>query len=314
MPAGSPRSPVPDSNMGHGHHHPAPVTGRNLVISILLNSVITLAQVIGGLLSGSLSLLSDALHNFSDVLSLVFSLVAHRLSHRPACERRTFGYKRAEIISAFLNAVALIVVALLLGYEAISRFITPVSIAPDAVIWLSLAGIVFNGLSTLLLHKDASQSLNMKSAYLHLFSDTLASVAVLAGGLLMRYFHWFWIDGAITLAISIYLVYLAYDVLRASVGILMQFTPDEIVLSEVTERLQPIIGPHRLYHVHIWRLTDHALHFEARLDCQHDMTVAEFKELASAIETRLHDDFHITHCTLQPDFGVFGPKEIVCQE
>jgi len=300
--------------MGHGHAHHHPVSGRNLVFSIVLNSVITVAQVIGGIVSGSLSLLSDALHNFSDVLSLLFSLVAHRLSHRSATERHTFGYKRAEILSAFINASALIVVSLWLAYEAISRFTTPVSIAPDVVIWLSLTGIVCNGISALFLRKDASHSLNMKSAYLHLFSDMLASVAVLAGGLLMRFFHWLWVDAVITLAISLYLVYLAYDVLRASWNILMQFAPEEITLADLTRKLQPILGPHRLYHIHIWRLTDHALHFEARVDCQSNLTVAEFQSLASSIEAYLHDEFHITHCTLQPDFGAEGAKEIVCQE
>ncbi|HSD15389.1 MAG TPA: cation diffusion facilitator family transporter, partial [Flavobacterium sp.] len=151
----------------HKHH----VEGKNLVNSILLNVVITLAQFAGGIISGSLALISDALHNFSDVLSLLFSLVAHKLSRRKATTSQTFGLKRAELIAAFVNAFTLVAVALFLIYEAINRFFHPKEIASDTVIWLALLGIVVNGISAFLLKKDADHNLNMKSAYLHLFTD-----------------------------------------------------------------------------------------------------------------------------------------------
>ena len=172
-------------NHDHGHHH-YQVEGKNLLFSIVLNLVITAAQVIGGLISGSLALISDALHNFSDVLSLIFSYVAHKLSKKKASVNQTFGYKRAELIAAFVNAMTLIIVALFLVYGAIERFFNPQHIASELVIWLSVLGIVVNGLSALMLKKDADKNLNMKSAYLHLFTDMLASVAVLIGGLLMK--------------------------------------------------------------------------------------------------------------------------------
>ena len=154
--------------MSHIHIQKKEVKATSLIVSIVLNLVITVAQIIGGIISGSLALISDALHNFSDVLSLVFSLVAHKLSRRKASIDQTFGYKRAELIAAFVNAATLIIVAFILIYGAIERFFHPHPIASDLVIWLALLGIVVNGLSVLFLKNDADHNLNMKSAYLHL--------------------------------------------------------------------------------------------------------------------------------------------------
>src|SRR5690606_16850449 len=144
--------------------------------SIILNVVVTLAQVIGGIISGSLALISDALHNFSDVLSLIFSFVAHKLSRKKPSTTQTFGFKRAELIAPFVNSFTLILVALYLVYEAIMRFSEPIVIDSDMVIWLAILGIAVNGLSILPLTKDAEHNLNVKSAYLHLLTDMMASV------------------------------------------------------------------------------------------------------------------------------------------
>lgn len=147
--------------MSHNDHHHHEVQNKNLLFSIVLNLVITVAQIVGGILSGSLALISDALHNFSDVLSLVFSYVAHKLSKKKASVNQTFGYKRAELIAAFVNAMTLIILALLLIYGAIERFFNPQEIKSSLVIWLSILGIVVNGLSAFMLKKDADKNLNM---------------------------------------------------------------------------------------------------------------------------------------------------------
>ena len=174
--------------MGHSHSHNhahdhKDLKGRKLLITILLNIVITAAQVVGGLVSGSLSLLSDALHNFSDVISLIVSYIASKLTKQKASINRTFGYKRAEILAAFVNASTLIIVAVILIKEAIERFLEPQTIESNLVIWLSLVAIFANGFSVLLIKKDSENNINMRSAYLHLLTDMLASVAVLIGGL-----------------------------------------------------------------------------------------------------------------------------------
>jgi len=284
----------------HGHHHQ--VEGKNLLFSIVLNLVITVSQVIGGIISGSLALLSDALHNFSDVLSLVFSYVAHKLSRKKASVNQTFGYKRAELIAAFVNAMTLIIVALFLVYGAIERFFNPQEIKSGLVIWLSILGIVANGLSVLLLKNDADKNLNMKSAYLHLFTDMLASVAVLVGGLLMKYFQWFWVDSVLTLAIAIYLLIVGFELLKNSTQMLMLFTPSHIEIKEIVREVHQIPGVDKLHHIHVWYLNEEELHLEAHLDCQEDIKMSEFNEILHKIEHVLFDKFQINHINIQPEY------------
>ena len=298
----------------HVHIHKHEVKGKNLVYSILLNLVITTAQIIGGILSGSLALISDALHNFSDVLTLVFSLYANKLSKRKASLNHTFGYKRAELIAAFVNASTLIVVALFLIYGAIERFVEPKIIESNLVIWLSLLGIIVNGFSALLLKRDAEHNLNMKSAYLHLFTDMMASVAVLVGGLLMKYFGWFWVDSVMTILIAIYLIVVGVDLVKSSTKILMLFTPDHIDIKELVREVHKIEGVNKLHHIHIWNLNDDELHLEAHLDCSEDIKMSEFNILLDKIEQVLFTKFQINHINIQPEFKKEDPKDFIVQD
>lgn len=298
----------------HGHHHKHEVQGKNLVYSILLNLVITIAQIVGGIISGSLALISDALHNFSDVLSLGFSLVAHKLSRKEATEDQTFGYKRAELIAAFVNASTLIIVAFILIYGAIERFFNPKIIESGLVIWLAILGIVVNGGSVLLLQKDAENNINMKSAYLHLLTDMMASVAVLVGGLLMKFFGWFWVDSVMTILIGIYLIVVGYDLLKTSTKMLMLFTPEEIDIKEIVEEIHKIPGAGKLHHIHVWHLNDDELHLEAHLDCTEDIKISEFDNLLHKIEAVLFEKFHINHINIQPEFKKEDSKETIVQD
>lgn len=298
----------------HVHIHKHEVEGKNLVFSIILNLLITAAQVVGGLISGSLALISDALHNFSDVISLVFSYVAHKLSRRKASINNTFGYKRAELIAAFVNAFTLLLVAIYLGYEAILRFFHPEPIKSGMVIWLALLGIVVNGSSVLLLKKDADHNLNMKSAYLHLLTDMMASVAVLVGGLLMKFYGWFWVDGVMTLLISIYLIYVGFDLLKSSTKMLMLFTPEHIDIKEIVREVHKIPGVGKLHHIHVWHLNEEELHLEAHLDCADNILMSEFNELLHQIEIVLFEKFGINHINIQPEFKKEDPKDFIVQD
>jgi cobalt-zinc-cadmium efflux system protein len=283
----------------HNHHQ---VEGKNLLFSIVLNSVITVAQIIGGILSGSLALISDALHNFSDVLSLVFSYIANKLSKKKASLNQTFGYKRAEILTAFINAITLIIVALYLVFEATIRFFHPEVIKSSLVIWMSILGILINGFSALMLKKDADHNLNMKSAYIHLFSDMMASVAVLIGGILMKYYQVYWIDSLLTFAIAIYLIFIGLDLLRDSTKILMLFTPSHININDIVNEVHKISGITKLHHIHVWHLNEHELHLEAHLDCSEDIKISDFNILLSKIEQVLLEKFQINHINIQPEF------------
>ena len=298
----------------HIHIHKHEVRGKNLIYSILLNLLITIAQIIGGIISGSLALISDALHNFSDVLSLVFSLLAHKLSRRKASIDHTFGYKRAELIAAFINAITLIVVALFLIYEASSRLFHPQPIQSGLVIWLAVLGIVVNGGSVLLLKKDSQHNLNMKSAYLHLLTDMMASFAVLVSGLLMKFYGWFWVDSVMTLLIALYLIYVSYDLIKSATKMLMLFTPDTIDIKEIVREVHKIKGVNKLHHIHVWHLNDEELHLEAHLDCSADIKMSEFNILLEKVEIVLFEKFNINHINIQPEFKKEDPKDFIVQD
>ncbi len=291
-------------------------SGKNLLLSIVLNIIITVAQVFGGILSGSLALLSDALHNFSDVLSLTFSFIAHKLSKKEASFDSTFGYKRAELIAAFVNAFTLIIVAFYLIFEAFIRFLNPQVIDSSLVIWLSILGIFANGLSVLLLKKDADKNLNMKSAYLHLLTDMLASVAVLMGGLLIKYFQFYQVDSILTFCIAVYLILVGVDLLKKSTKMLMLFTPEDIKIEHIVNEVHNIPGKTKLHlhHIHVWHLNEDELHLEAHLDCSENITLNEFNDLLHVIESVLFEKFQINHVNIQPEYKKSDSKDYIVQD
>ncbi len=299
----------------HNHHHNHKETqGRHLLLSIFLNILITVSQIIGGFISGSLSLLSDALHNLSDVVSLIISYTANLLSQKKASTNKTFGYKRAEIIAAFVNSASLIVVAVILIKEAVERFMEPQVIGTSIVIWMSLLGIAANGFSVLLLRSHSGSNMNLRSAYLHLFSDMLASVAVLLGGVLMYYLELYWIDPLLTVLIALYLVYMGYDLLRSSTRVLMLFTPDSIKVQEIVESIAALEPIKNVHHVHIWQLNEDEVHLEAHIDFIRNISLSEFDEILNQIEEKVYHEFGINHVNIQPEFGKCDNKQIIVQD
>ena len=305
--------------MSHSHshnhsHNKESLSGRNLLISIFLNILITAAQVVGGVLSGSLALLSDALHNFSDVISLVVSYVANKLAKKKASLQKTFGYKRAEILAAFINASTLIIVAVLLIIEAIKRFQNPQEIESSLVIWLSIIAILGNGFSVLLLKKDAETNMNLKSAYVHLLTDMMASVAVLVGGLLMKFYQVFWVDSVLTFLIAIYLIWMGYDLLKSSTKVLMLFTPEEIPIDEIVKEINGLEAIKNVHHIHVWQLNEDEIHFEAHIDFHQNISLSEFDEILHKVEDILFHKFEINHVNIQPEFGKCGDKDVIVQD
>ena len=298
----------------HSHHNHGNLQGRNLLISIFLNILITAAQIVGGIISGSLALLSDALHNFSDVLSLVVSYVANKLAKKKASLQKTFGYKRAEILAAFINASTLIIVAVLLIIEAIERFQNPQEIESNLVIWLSFIAILGNGFSVLLLKKDSEANMNMKSAYLHLLTDMMASVAVLAGGLLMKFYNVFWVDSVLTFLIAIYLIWMGYDLLKSSTKVLMLFTPEDIPIDKIVTEINSLEGIKNTHHIHVWQLNEEEIHFEAHIDFEKNIQLSEFDDILHEIEDILFHKFEINHVNIQPEFGKCDDKDVIVQD
>lgn len=299
----------------HGHHHPE-LKGTNLSIAILLNVLITVSQIIGAIYSKSLSLMTDALHNLSDVMALILSWVANRLTRRKSTQKQSFGYKRAEILAAFINAVTLLGISVYLIVEAVERLIggSNVAVKGDMVIWLALLSIVANGLSVLLIKKDAKHSMNMKAAYLHLFSDMLTSIAVLVGGLMMKYYGFYWVDSLLSIIIAVYLIISSWKLVKGSTKVLMQFAPSHINLDEIVTSINNIDGVNGIHHIHIWQLGDHDCYFEAHIDVQEDMKISVIDDLLKEIRMVLKTEYHINHATLQPECSACSDKSIIVQE
>jgi len=293
-----------------GHHHHE-VSGKNLFWTIVLNVIITLSQIVGGIISGSLALLSDAMHNFSDVLALVIAYVANRLAARPNDAQRTFGYKRAEILAALFNASVLIGIAVFLIVEAAHKLYHPEAIDSVWVIGLGLLSIVLNTVSVLLVKGDAGENMNVRAAYLHLLTDVMTSIAVVLGGVLMYYFGIFWIDPLISALIAIYLIWASFGLVKESSAILMQFTPGNIEVDKVVKTIASEPEIKDVHHVHIWKLNDHQIHLEAHLDFHEDVTLSTSNRVIDRLENKLHDAFDIEHTTFQCEYGRDDKKEII---
>lgn len=293
-----------------GTHSHGTVRGKNVLITIFLNIVITVAQVIGGLISGSMALLSDAAHNFSDVLSLVISYWAIRLSKREQTLRQTYGYKRAGIFAAFINTAILLIIASILIWEAISRLIDPEPVTGQIVILLAALGILLNGLSLLIIKKDAEGNINIRSAFIHLFADMLTSVAVLIGGFVIMYLGWLWIDGILTIMIAVWLVYSSWGIFYKSIRIFMQFTPAHIDIEEIARQITAIRGIRNIHHVHVWQLDENQVLLEAHIDMEEDCSISSFEAVLDKVGDILHG-FGIHHYNIQPEMHRDDTKELI---
>ncbi|WP_297476608.1 cation diffusion facilitator family transporter [Thermococcus sp.] len=296
--------------MGNHHHHHGELKGR-MVISVILNLTITVAEVIGGILSGSLALLSDSLHNFSDSMSLLASYFAIRIGERKANEKYTFGYKRAEILVAFINSAILVGVSLFLLVEAYRRFKNPEPIDGPLMLGVALIGLAANLFSVLLLHSHAHESMNVRSAYLHLMSDTLSSVAVVIGGILIIKWNVTWVDPLVTVLISLYILREGYEILRESVEVLMEASP-ELDLEAIKEEIEAIPGVKNAHHFHAWRIGEKEIHFECHVEVD-DMPISEAQWIIDRVGEALKK-YGITHVTVQLEVNRCASKNVICDE
>lgn len=285
--------------MSHNHEH----TGRNLAITVILNGIITVGQFAGGIISGSLALISDALHNLSDVISVVLAYLAHRIGLRPQTQKSTFGYKRAEILAAFINAITLIAISVYLMVEAVKRFLNPKEVDYLWMLGLGILGIVANGLSVLILHHNKDENLNIRAAYLHLIGDALTSVAVVVGAVCIWLFQIYWIDPLVTVLISIYIFVHTFSILKESIGILMQFAPSEIDQQEIVTVLQQIPEIKSVHHIHLWQLDDDRIYFESHLVLAENRPVSDTHDITENAKRLLNSRFGISHTTFQYEYA-----------
>lgn len=292
----------------HSHHHHAALHGRKLLMVTLLNFIITVAEIVGGLLSNSLSLLSDAVHNLGDTLALLFAYMASKLGNRKADKKRTFGYKRVEILTAFFNALTLIAICIFLFAEAYHRLLHPEPIKGALMLAVAVVGLLANWVSVLILQKDKSHNINVKAAYLHLLGDTLSSVAVIVGGLAIWLWNIVWVDPVITILVGIYIIYHTWNVLRQAIDILMQATPRNFDLDSVVTAIQHVKGVKDIHHLHVWQLNDEQVHFEAHINAEENINMVQAMAMRKEIETLLQQQ-GVQHSTLQIGYNCCAGHE-----
>jgi cobalt-zinc-cadmium efflux system protein len=308
-----------DREHRHAHTHgTADLKGPRLLLVILLNFVITAAEVIGGIYAGSLSLVSDALHNLSDGLAMMISYFAVKISGRQIDIKRTFGYRRASIMAALINAAVLVGISIFLFKEAYERFVNPETVKGGVVIWVALIGLAANALGVFLLQKMSKGDMNIKSAYLHLLADTFSSVAVIAGGVLIVFFKIYWVDPLLTVLISLYILKESIGILRDAVNILMQGVPKNLDIMGIIGELKKTEGVEDIHHVHVWCMDEKNVHFEAHVNVT-DMPVSDTKRISETFERTLHEH-GINHFTFQyeckccPGADVIGHSQVDCHE
>ena len=293
------------------HHHTKPVGEKSLELSIGLNLLISVSQGIGAVISGSYSLLSDALHNLTDVFSLVVSFIAVKLGSKKNTLSRTFGFQRAEMMAAFFNSLTLILLAGFLIFEGIIRWRKEPVINFEWVIWLAVASILINAASVFLLHNDAKESINIKSSYLHLFTDMLTSIAVLVGGLLMKYFGWFWVDSLLTILIALFLLVQSFNIFNHSLRSLLMFTPKNVNIEQIAKDVETIQEVKNIHHIHVWEMSNRTIILEAHIDLTEDFRISQFEPILLQIEKLLHDKYNISHVNIQPEIFKPDSKQII---
>ena len=286
----------------HGHDHAGSHTHTNIGTGVLTGAVaataaLVVAELLGGYLGHSISLVSDALHNLSDIPTLLISWFALRWVARPADHERTYGYQRAGVLAAFTNAILLIVVALGLFWEALQRFRHPVAVHESWMIGVSLLALVINGGITLALVRNRGD-LNIRSLLLHNFGDAISNIGILAGAVAIRMSGAEWLDPAIGLVIAALVLWSTNGLLREAGNILLEGLPKGIQLESVARSILSISGVQEVHDIHIWTIgTDlRALSCHVRIP---DMHMDESEKILKSILERLNSDFHITHTTVQ---------------
>ncbi|MEE6666502.1 cation diffusion facilitator family transporter [Pediococcus acidilactici] len=273
--------------------------GLRFLEATVLNLAITAVEFGGGLLSGSLALLSDAIHNLGDSASIVMAYVASRISQRNSNQSKTYGYRRAEILSSYFNAIFLLVMSALLIWEAIRRFAHPHPINGGLMLVVAVVGLLANGFSAWLLHSGSHNNLNLKATYLHILSDVFASGGVILGALIIKIFHVVWADPLMTIVVSVYIAYKTIPIIIEATNILMEAGP-RLDYRAVKATVLSVPGVVNIHHVHTWMIDEHRIMLTAHIALE-DQELSEVEPIYQKIRKLLKDKYNIEHATLQAE-------------
>lgn len=287
----------------HGHHHDTgSMSDGRLVGAVAVNVLLTVVQVVGGVVSGSLSLIADALHNLNDAASLALALFARKIGRRPADKLMTFGYAQAEVVAALINLTTLVIVGLYLVIEAITRYLDPQPIEGWIIIVIAGVALAIDVATALLVRTGAKHSLNIKAAFLHNVSDALASIGVIVAGTLILLYDLYVADLVVTLLIAAYVLFQGFSLLPRTIRLLMGATPEGVDFDRMVAAIKACDGVAGVHHVHIWNLGEHDRAVEAHIQPR-TKSLADFEAIKTTIKTMLETDFDVRHATLEACVG-----------
>jgi cobalt-zinc-cadmium efflux system protein len=291
-----------DHDHGHEHAHGLRQQSgggkKDLLIALSITLLMMIAEVIGGLLSNSLALLSDAGHMLTDNLALLLSFFAMKFATMPATEKRTFGFYRLEILAALINGIILVVISLYIIYQAYLRMINPQRVEGMLMLIVAVIGLAANIIGAIVLMKHSHSNLNIRGAYLHIVGDAFSSVGVVVGGVIILYTGWYLIDPILSILISFVIIYGSWALVKESVSILLESVPSHIDIETVATAISKVRGVREAYHIHVWTITSgvHAMSAHVLID---DQLVSRSRDLINDISTLLAEKFKILHSTIQ---------------
>lgn len=279
----------------HHHHHHNEVTQKSvklLILSFAINMLLSVAEIIGGIISGSVSLIGDALHNTSDAFSILIAVIAFKIGNKKASAKYTYGFKRAEIIGGFVNLILLFISGCYLLVEGIERLINPQQIDGLLIIWISVLALIIDALTAKISHHDAHHNSNMKMVFIHNLADAFGSIGVIISGLCIIWFDLYRVDGIVALIIAFYMIFQSVVSFPQIVNILMNAAPDNIDIEQVKNSLLAIKNIKNVHHLHLWCISEHNVAIECHIESDNNDIIVDATQL-------LKDKFGITHCNFQ---------------
>jgi len=286
-----------DHSPDHSHSHEQPASLKNLVFAMVINGGIVVFEMFFGLMIQSMALISDAVHNLSDIAAMIFSYWAEKVSRRPANATKTYGYRKMEFIAAFVNSIVLSVVITFVFWETLKRFTAPMEIPGKEMLWVAVVAFVGNGAATLLLQKISARNFNMKSAWLHSLQDALFSLGVIVGALLIMFFGWHFVDPLISLAICIVIAREIYKIVRQAINSLLDAVPPGIDFIQVRNDLLAIPAVAEVNDLHIWQTGAEQKLLSAHLQSKGESSDSE--AIIRSAQEMLLQKYGINHTTIQ---------------
>ncbi|MFA5074311.1 MAG: cation diffusion facilitator family transporter [Nitrospirota bacterium] len=287
-----------DPDLGHAIRRVYADEKRDILLAFSITMLMMIAEIIGGIISNSLALLSDAGHMLTDNLALILTFIAMKFASRPATERKTFGFYRLEILAALLNGVILVLISLTILYEAYFRIIHPQPVEGSLMLIIALLGLVVNIIGALVLKKHRTTSLNIRGAYLHIVGDALSSIGVVIGGAIILVTDWYLIDPILSILISLVIIYGAWSLIRESVNVLLEAVPTHISISAVAREIAKVDGVQEAYHIHLWTITSGVYALSAHV-LINDRLVSNCRNVIDEIRSVLSKKFNVLHSTIQ---------------